>query len=585
MSKEDTTDQVNQLIDLGKEKGFLTYEEVNDILSPDIFSPEQIDDMMIMFGEMDIEIVEGIQKLRIPKLKLQKIPEEADAETEEGLEKVPFEKFNDPARIYLREMASVSLCNREEEVEIAKRIEEGEKEISEAVLHAPITIREIISIGENLKSDKISVREVIRDLNDEETDIDEEHYRRKVLSLIERITRREQKKQALHKELTQKYLSEVKRIELKKKIDRSAKKIFNLIEQINLNKTHIEMVAQKLEYFLERVETVEEEINQCIQKTKIPLEELKKLFRQVKKNWQEEKKIEKKYSICKKDLLEYEKIIKNAQNKIKRIEMESTLDTKVLKKAIQSIKGGELKSKLARDELVRANLRLVVSLAKRYTNRGLHFLDLIQEGNIGLIKAVDKFEYQRGYKFGTYATWWIRQAITRAIDDQARTIRIPVHMVEIIKKLVRISRHLVQEVGREPTTEEIAKKIELPLHKVRSILEIAKHPLSLETPIGQEEDSRLGDFIVDKKIASPGEAAVNRNLVEQTKKILSTLTPRQEKIVRMRFGIEEKADYTLEQVGQDYNLTRERIRQIEEKALRKLRHPSRSKKLKILIES
>jgi len=585
MSKEDTTDQVNQLIDLGKEKGFLTYEEVNDILSPDIFSPEQIDDMMIMFGEMDIEIVEGIQKLRIPKLKLQKIPEEADAETEEGLEKVPFEKFNDPARIYLREMASVSLCNREEEVEIAKRIEEGEKEISEAVLHAPITIREIISIGENLKSDKISVREVIRDLNDEETDIDEEHYRRKVLSLIERITRREQKKQALHKELTQKYLSEVKRIELKKKIDRSAKKIFDLIEQINLNKTHIEMVAQKLEYFLERVETVEEEINQCIQKTKIPLEELKKLFRQVKKNWQEEKKIEKKYNICKKDLLEYEKIIKNAQNKIKRIEMESTLDTKVLKKAIQSIKGGELKSKLARDELVRANLRLVVSLAKRYTNRGLHFLDLIQEGNIGLIKAVDKFEYQRGYKFGTYATWWIRQAITRAIDDQARTIRIPVHMVEIIKKLVRISRHLVQEVGREPTTEEIAKKIELPLHKVRSILEIAKHPLSLETPIGQEEDSRLGDFIVDKKIASPGEAAVNRNLVEQTKKILSTLTPRQEKIVRMRFGIEEKADYTLEQVGQDYNLTRERIRQIEEKALRKLRHPSRSKKLKILIES
>jgi RNA polymerase primary sigma factor len=585
MSKEDTTDQVNQLIDLGKEKGFLTYEEVNDILSPDIFSPEQIDDMMIMFGEMDIEIVEGIQKLRIPKLKLQKIPEEADAETEEGLEKVPFEKFNDPARIYLREMASVSLCNREEEVEIAKRIEEGEKEISEAVLHAPITIREVISIGENLKSDKISVREVIRDLNDEETDIDEEHYRRKVLSLIERITRREQKKQALHKELTQKYLSEVKRIELKKKIDRSAKKIFDLIEQINLNKTHIEMVAQKLEYFLERVETVEEEINQCIQKTKIPLEELKKLFRQVKKNWQEEKKIEKKYNICKKDLLEYEKIIKNAQNKIKRIEMESTLDTKVLKKAIQSIKGGELKSKLARDELVRANLRLVVSLAKRYTNRGLHFLDLIQEGNIGLIKAVDKFEYQRGYKFGTYATWWIRQAITRAIDDQARTIRIPVHMVEIIKKLVRISRHLVQEVGREPTTEEIAKKIELPLHKVRSILEIAKHPLSLETPIGQEEDSRLGDFIVDKKIASPGEAAVNRNLVEQTKKILSTLTPRQEKIVRMRFGIEEKADYTLEQVGQDYNLTRERIRQIEEKALRKLRHPSRSKKLKILIES
>jgi len=332
------------------------------------------------------------------------------------------------------------------------------------------------------------------------------------------------------------------------------------------------------------LEKAEEEINQCIEKTKIPLGELKKLLRQVKKNRQEGKKSEKKLGISKKDLLAYDKIINNSRKEIKHIEAESTLNAEVLKKAIKSIEEGELKAKLAKDEMVKANLRLVVSLAKRYNNRGLQFLDLVQEGNMGLIKAVDKFEYQRGYKFGTYATWWIRQAITRAIADQARTIRIPVHMIENINKLIRASRRLVQEVGREPTSEEIAKEVGLPLDKVRKVLKMAKEPISLETPIGEEGDSRLGDFIEDKKISPPREAAVNQDLREQTKKVLSTLTPRQEKIVRMRFGIEEKADHTLEEVGQDYNLTRERIRQIEEKALEKMRHPSRSKKLRVFIE-
>jgi RNA polymerase primary sigma factor len=585
MPKKNTIDQVNQLIDMGKEKGFLTYEEVNSILPSDVVSPDQIDDLMIMFGEMDIEVVEGTQKVRISKSKLQKTSEEIGIEAEGGLQQqAPFEKINDPVRMYLREMGSVSLLNRDEEVEIAKRIEEGEKEIADVALNAPFIIRELVSIGEKLKSDKISVREIIRDLDNEEIDVNEEHYKKKLLSSIEKIRRSEQKQLELQKKLAQKNLSEAKKRELEKKINQKSEKIFSLIQQININDVQIEKVTQKLKHFLARLEKAEREIIQCTESTGTPLEELKKLFRQIKKGRQEEKKIVKKTGISKEDLSEYEKMIKSARKKIKRIEAESTLDAPSLKKAIKSLDEGEIKTKLAKDELVKANLRLVVSLAKKYTNRGLQFLDLIQEGNIGLIKAVDKFEYQRGYKFSTYATWWIRQAITRAIADQARTIRIPVHMIETINKLIRTSRHLVQEVGREPTPEEIAKKIEFPLDKVRKVLKIAKEPISLETPIGEEEDSHLGDFIEDKKVAPPGDAAVNRSLHEQTKKVLSTLTPREEKVLRMRFGIGEKADHTLEEVGQDFDVTRERIRQIEAKALRKLRHPSRSKKLRTFVE-
>ena len=589
MSKKDTIDQVTQLIDMAKEKGFLTYEEVNDILPSDIVSPDQLDDLMIMFGEMDIEVVEGVQKVRIPKRKLNKVPEVADEEgEEETIQKQgqggPFEKLNDPVRMYLKEMGSVSLLNRDEEVEIAKRVEEGEKEIAGVVLNVPLIVKEVLTIGEKLKDDKISVREVVGNLDEEETDIDEELYIKEVLSLIEKIKRSEQKKLELQKKSTQEDLSEAKKRELTRKIDQKSKRTLDLLQQINLNNVQIEKVVHKLKHFLERLERAEEEITQCVEKTNIPLEDLKKAFRRLKKSRHEERKVVKETGICKKELLEYEKLIKNAHKKIKRIEAEATLDIRALKNAIKLIDEGEIKTKLAKDELVKANLRLVVSLAKKYTNRGLQFLDLIQEGNIGLIKAVDKFEYQRGYKFSTYATWWIRQAITRAIADQARTIRIPVHMIETINKLIRTSRHLVQEVGREPSPEEIAKKIEFPLDKVRKVLKIAKEPISLETPIGEEEDSHLGDFIEDKKIASPGAAAVNRNLQDQTNKILSTLTPREEKVLRMRFGIGEKADHTLEEVGQDFDVTRERIRQIEAKALRKLRHPSRSKKLRTFTE-
>jgi len=580
MPKKTKIEEVKQLIHIGKEKGFLTYDEVNDILPSDIVSENQIDDLMIVFDELDIEIVDAVKKKKSSKGKAKELEEE---ENGVDLGEGSFGRVNDPVRMYLSEMGSVSLLAREEEVEIAKRIEEGENEVVEAVLDSPLAVREVCALGEKLRKGKIGVKDVVKD-QEEEGQFNSEYHTLRVLTLIDKILEINERNRDIRKLLIQEESVSPYKEELHKNIIKNKEEIIQLLMDINLNRKQIERIVQRLKSLYDMAEKAKKEIQEREKTSGIELNEIKKLIKQLKKRGGEEhvSSVEN-IGFGIERLSELEKTIKNAQRKIRRAELESELPVKRLGNITNRIKDGETKAKSAKAELIEANLRLVISIAKKYTNRGLQFLDLIQEGNIGLMKAVDKFEYQRGYKFSTYATWWIRQAITRAIADQARTIRIPVHMIETINKLIRTSRYLVQEMGREPTPEEIAEKMELPLDKVRKVLKIAKEPISLETPIGEEEDSHLGDFIEDKKILSPSDAVINLNLSEQTRKVLATLTPREEKVLRMRFGIGEKADHTLEEVGQDFSVTRERIRQIEAKALRKLRHPSRSRRLKSFV--
>lgn len=580
-------DDIKRLITVGKEKGYLTYDEVNEALPDELVSPEKLDDMMMIFDEMDIEIVDSEQQVQVVR---ENVAVDSDSLMEDEEDELQIDtdsasRVTDPVKMYLREMGQVSLLTREGEVEIAKRIEVGEREVFNALMESSIGIKEIMSLKDRLETDCIRLQDVLREVDEDISPEEEEAQKRRVVSMLEEVQRLDESNKIMQTTLLSDGITPDDAHVLKSQVQQNKEQIVSLLKGLQLGRRHIDNIVDKLRAYLEDIEGCEKHLQECLIICGKPFHEIKALHDAALENRAEVESYAKTLCISTDACINLLRRAVEAKERIARMEMDAKMDSKSLRQILRRVEDGMIRAKHAKSELIEANLRLVVSIAKKYTNRGLQFLDLIQEGNIGLMKAVDKFEYQRGYKFSTYATWWIRQAITRAIADQARTIRIPVHMIETINKLIRTSRYLVQELGREPSPEEIAEKMEFPVEKVRKVLKIAKEPISLETPIGEEEDSHLGDFIEDKRVASPVDAVINLNLSEQTRKALATLTPREEKVLRMRFGIGEKADHTLEEVGQDFAVTRERIRQIEAKALRKLRHPSRRKELKSFIET